>query len=211
MKHARKPLQKSFYSLLFSALSAALLLQGDSFFAQTPYPDDSVRCDGALAGRGDLQIKVKEKCGEPSSKIEYKHYTIIHNMYAVGKESRKRRLSDRYVLQYPETSDYLEALQNIKNHNHSHSHLVSDDDPHKEVVHESKKYRRARQNILKRKELESLFKEYEITWHCRAYEENFEEWTYNLGENRFIRIITFLRGRVVKIEHAGYGFDTNED
>lgn len=33
-----------------------------------------------------------------------------------------------------------------------------------------------------------------------------EEWTYNLGPQQFIRILTFKKGRLVKIEEGGYGF-----
>lgn len=33
-----------------------------------------------------------------------------------------------------------------------------------------------------------------------------EEWTYNLGPQQFIRILTFKNGRLVNIEMGGYGF-----
>jgi len=33
-----------------------------------------------------------------------------------------------------------------------------------------------------------------------------EEWTYNFGPRRFIQVIRFENGRVVKIEDGGYGF-----
>ncbi len=36
-----------------------------------------------------------------------------------------------------------------------------------------------------------------------------EEWTYNLGPQQFIRILTFRSGRLVKVETGGYGFIPN--
>jgi hypothetical protein len=33
-----------------------------------------------------------------------------------------------------------------------------------------------------------------------------EEWTYNFGPNRFIRILRFENGRLVEIEMGGYGY-----
>lgn len=34
-----------------------------------------------------------------------------------------------------------------------------------------------------------------------------EEWTYNFGSRRFVKILRFENGRLVSIENAGYGFD----
>ena len=33
----------------------------------------------------------------------------------------------------------------------------------------------------------------------------YEEWTYDFGPNRFIRKVVFKSGRVVRVEHGGYG------
>jgi len=34
-----------------------------------------------------------------------------------------------------------------------------------------------------------------------------EEWTYNFGSSRFVKILRFENGRLVSIDEAGYGFD----
>ncbi len=34
-----------------------------------------------------------------------------------------------------------------------------------------------------------------------------DEWTYNLGPNRFMRIVTFRNGRVTDIRTGGYGYE----
>jgi len=34
-----------------------------------------------------------------------------------------------------------------------------------------------------------------------------EEWTYNFGSSRFVKILRFENGRLVHIEEAGYGYD----
>jgi hypothetical protein len=36
---------------------------------------------------------------------------------------------------------------------------------------------------------------------------NVEEWTYNLGANRFVRILTFRNGKLTDIRTDGYGYE----
>jgi hypothetical protein len=38
-----------------------------------------------------------------------------------------------------------------------------------------------------------------------------EEWTYNLGPNRFVRIFTFRNGKLVDIRTGGYGYEMKRD
>ena len=37
-----------------------------------------------------------------------------------------------------------------------------------------------------------------------------EEWTYNLGPNRFVRIFTFRNGKLVDIRTGGYGYELKQ-
>ncbi len=46
---------------------------------------------------------------------------------------------------------------------------------------------------------------YGILWHTVAAVK-VEEWVYNLGPNRFMRIVRFENGRVKKIEAGDYGY-----
>lgn len=36
--------------------------------------------------------------------------------------------------------------------------------------------------------------------------DSYEEWTYNFGPSRFLYILTFKNGRLVKIDDDGYGY-----
>ncbi len=38
-----------------------------------------------------------------------------------------------------------------------------------------------------------------------------EEWTYNLGPNRFVRIFTFRNGKLVDIRTGGYGYEMKQE
>ncbi len=38
-----------------------------------------------------------------------------------------------------------------------------------------------------------------------------EEWTYNLGSNRFVRILTFRNGKLVDIKSGGYGYEMKQE
>jgi hypothetical protein len=37
-----------------------------------------------------------------------------------------------------------------------------------------------------------------------------DEWTYNLGPNRFLRILTFRNGKLAEIESGGYGYEMKQ-
>jgi hypothetical protein len=38
-----------------------------------------------------------------------------------------------------------------------------------------------------------------------------EEWTYNFGPNRFVRIFTFRNGSVTDIRTGGYGYEMKKE
>jgi len=38
-----------------------------------------------------------------------------------------------------------------------------------------------------------------------------DEWTYDLGSNRFVGILTFRNGKLVDIKTGGYGYDTKQN
>ena len=38
-----------------------------------------------------------------------------------------------------------------------------------------------------------------------------EEWTYNLGPNRFTRILTFRNNKLVDIRTGGYGYELKQE
>jgi hypothetical protein len=47
----------------------------------------------------------------------------------------------------------------------------------------------------------------ELLIHDRSYEEVIiEEWTYNLGPNRMMRVVRFENGIVVDVSRLGYGY-----
>lgn len=47
----------------------------------------------------------------------------------------------------------------------------------------------------------------ELLIHDRSYEEVVvEEWTYNLGPNRMMRVVRFENGIVVEVNRLGYGY-----
>ncbi len=50
------------------------------------------------------------------------------------------------------------------------------------------------------------FKEHLDTGLDRKVIVNVEEWTYNLGPNRFVRILTFRNGKLVDIKTGNYGY-----
>ena len=199
--------QKIFPGTLAGVISLWLSPFGALFFFYLSAPpllaDDSIRCDGSLFSIGDLQIEVKEKCGEPTEIIEYTEFTVIHSMYITS--HKRHTLADRYIMKYDDASSYLEALKGFQNKNHSHDEIISPAKP-RNPKDKKIKVTRIRENHIQESELETFTEDYDIYWKCKKYEDHFEEWVYNLGENRFVRIITFLRGRVVQIEHSGYGF-----
>jgi hypothetical protein len=54
---------------------------------------------------------------------------------------------------------------------------------------------------------ESGLSRQELLVHDRSYEEILvEEWTYNLGPNRLMRVVRFENGVVVEVTRLGYGY-----
>ena len=172
------------------------------FSAASLYSEESVRCDGSILNVGDLQLEVKEKCGEPTEIIEYTEYTIIHNLY-INSHTHRHKLVSRYILEYNQSDSYLDALSLFRRRDHSHDDILKRKEKYED---DKERFSQRREVFIQKSEIRSLREEYDLYWRCKKYEDHFQEWVYNLGDNRFIRIITFLRGRVVKIDHAGYGF-----
>ncbi|MDH5721334.1 MAG: DUF2845 domain-containing protein [Spirochaetia bacterium] len=195
LKRSRHHFTKPFLSLI-----SFLLL----FFMRPVHPSEAIRCDGALLGQGDLMIEVRKKCGEPADILKYSKYTIIHSKY-LKQKTRKKRLVEKIVTQYTDAESYFEALKEFKKENHSHKNLTLENQKSKDKKTEKKATFKT-ESFIKESEIESIQEEYEFVWRCVGYEDEFEQWIYNLGSNKFIRMITFLRGKIVNIEFGDYGF-----
>jgi hypothetical protein len=63
-------------------------------------------------------------------------------------------------------------------------------------------WRNARQEKLKERLSDGAFRKITIT---------IDEWTYNLGPNRFMRILTFKNGKLTDINTGGYGYEMKRD
>jgi len=183
--------------------------------------EESVRCDGSLFGKDDLQIEVREKCGEPADVIRFSKYTIIHSKYLKMKK-KENRLIEKYIYEYQDSKTYIQDLKEFENKNHPHDKILSefeDSENAKDTnqnnsssndkkINKDEKIKtiQKRKKYMKESEIESIEKEYEIIWICRKYEDDFEQWIYNFGPNKFTRIITFLKGKIIEIETGDYGF-----
>ena len=168
--------------------------------------DDSVRCDGRLLELNDPRIKVLKYCGEPSDRVDYKRHTFIHNRYInlKTKNIRSKLLVDRFVIEFNDTEDYYQELTLFNHKHHTHQHITSHFDNTKKLVIETKSVIR-KHNIFN----DSLFNDLDhenSTWKCLKMSDEYNDWIYNLGPGKFIRIITFRNGKIWNIESGDYGF-----
>lgn len=164
---------------------------------------ESIRCDGSIIEAGDLQSKVLAKCGEPTDRVERKEYTVVHSRYIT--DSHGRYLLDRYVLDFTDPNLYKMEQDLLVRHVHDHSHFMGPFDRDETRTSFREPGRSVRRVLMR--SLPGGLSRYRVSWHCSVTrEDQVSEWVYNLGPTRFIRVLTFRNGRLLRIEMMGYGY-----
>lgn len=170
-------------------------------------------CNNQIVSIGDTKFEVKAKCGEPTSKEVFNEeiirkidpttrqriFAIIEEWtYNLGPQQFIRILTFKNGrLTNIETGGYGFIPDNSLDFGCERS-VVSTGDTKMEVrmkCGEPTSIDIIGEEVLKRKTPNS---------EDRIFV-SIEEWTYNLGPNRFIRIFRFKNGRLAQIETGGYG------
>ncbi len=178
------------------AISAAPLVLA-LIFARPISPEDlpdSIRCDGSIIDVGEIDAKILAKCGTPTYQTEVVRYLVIHTQYFVD-EFRNRTILDEYAATYDNALSFPSYRPTLTGQSHAHDFLSQPSLQHP-----------GNPRILRRRTGHHPGHKGHIIWECQVLEERLQRWVYNLGPGKFIRILTLHNGRLVGLEHGGYGY-----
>ncbi|HTG01509.1 MAG TPA: DUF2845 domain-containing protein [Nitrospirota bacterium] len=178
-------------------------------------PCASMTCQGGIISEGDTRFDLSAKCGEPAAK-ESREDEIIERQ---DDGSRRKLYVTVDVWTYDFGPTQLQRIVTLKNgkiahirtgnygHESNAKHegrecseqavsrgdgkndvLIQCGEPAMKDVHE--------EIVSERLDSGALEKRTVVV----------EEWTYNLGPNRFVRILTFRNGKLTDIRTGGYGY-----
>lgn len=164
---------------------------------------ESIRCDGSIIEAGDLQSKVLAKCGEPTDRVDHKEFTVVHSRYLV--DPKRRYLLDRFVMDFTDPALFAREQGLVGHYNHSHSHFIEPFDRDDTLLTFNDTGRSIRRVLMG--SFPGGRSGYRVAWDCTVTrEDQVSEWVYNLGPTRFIRVLKFRNGRLLRIEMMGYGY-----
>lgn len=155
---------------------------------------DSIRCDGSIIDVGEIDAKILAKCGTPTYQTDVVRYVVIHTQYWID-EFRNRTILDEYAATYDDALSFPSYRSSLIPHGHSHDFL-----------YQRSASATGNPRIVKRKGGQRQGQKGHSIWDCQIVEERMQRWVYNLGPGRFIRILTLHNGRLVGLEHGGYGY-----
>lgn len=190
----------------------------------------ALRCSGSIVERGDRKLEVLEHCGDPLYVENWTDETVVYRVDDKGSNDLNIAfISTAYVEEWTYnfgSSRFIQFLTFIdgklrkieqgpkgfegkepeaKNRSRCGS-LVSHGARKIEVLMDCGQpdviefFGEDRvSTILERLKADRTFKRHDVRVDV-------EEWTYNLGPERFLLFIKFENGRVARIEHGDYGF-----
>ena len=166
----------------------------------------SMRCDGKLVSRGDLRVEVRAACGEPDMVVPVGRMGLSGVMLLPYEELWYYNQGPRRFIREVRLRDARVVTIN------SRGYGFNPDSPgscnHTDF-----------ERGMTRLELMARCGEPD-DWHIRVIQRHYdparpylgssvvleEEWVYNFGPSRFIRVLTLVDGRVREIEWGGRGY-----
>jgi len=195
--------------LMLLLIALALAIPYDKLQAAT------LSCQGGIISDGDSRVDLLSKCGEPDAKDS--HDEEISDRLGEGTRRKLFITVESWTYNFGPTQ--LQrivilkngAIANIRTGNYGYS---KDAKPGQRDCSEQVISRGDRKSDVIAKCGEPGWKdthEEEIserldTGDVRKRYITVEEWTYNLGPNRFVRILTFRNSRLTDIRTGGYGY-----
>ncbi len=180
----------------------------------SPAKADSISCDGGIVSNGDPVVDLLMKCGQPDWKESHQedftdrltpdlkqrtYITVEQWTYNFGSHQLLRTVTIKNgVVTGIRTGNYgtLNNRESVKPE--CGDRIISTGDTKGEVLAKCGEpfYRTSHDEELREHLDETRSRKVVVT---------VEEWTYNFGPQRFLRVITFRNGLVVDIRTGGYG------
>ncbi len=175
----------------------------------------SINCAGGIVSVGDSRVDLLAKCGEPDHKES--HEEAISERLDMGTRQKTFVTVEDWTYNYgPSQFMRIVTLRNGRvanvrtgNYGYSKDAKPSQRDCSEQIISRGD---RTTEVIAKcgdptsKDAHQEEFKERLDTGLFRTVVVNVEEWTYNLGPTRFVRILTFRNGKLADIRTGGYGY-----
>ena len=181
-------------------LLSALLLAGGTAAA------DTMRCDGSVIRTGDRSFEVLRRCGEPSIRDEWDEYLAYHHLPSAHVEQWYYNFGPSRLLHVLHFRNG--KLTRIDTEGHGFDEGSRYCQPN-DIFAGMSQYAllsncgppdaRERRLELRSVPIGSGRRSYPVTVRV-------DEWIYNFGPSRFIRIVTLVNGRVDEIETGDRGY-----
>ena len=176
---------------------------------------DSLSCRGGIISAGDRSIDVLAKCGEPASKES--HQEVLGENLNDTTRQKIFITVDEWTYDFGPTQfmrivvlkNGVVAAVRTGSYGYSRPQQPASRDCSEQIVSVGD----AKFDVLARCG-EPTTKDTHVEEFKERLDDNterkvfvtVEEWTYNLGPTRFMRILTFRNGRLTNITTAGYGY-----
>ena len=180
----------------------------------SPAKADSISCDGGIVSSGDAAVDLLIKCGQPDWKESHReeftdrlapglkqrtYVTVEEWTYNFGPQQLLRIVTLRNsVVTGIRTGQYGPLRDREPAGPACDDRIISTGDTKGEVL------AKCGEPFYRTSHDEELREQFEET-RSRKVVVTVEEWTYNFGPQRFLRIITFRNGKVVDIRTGQYG------
>jgi len=161
------------------------------------------RCDGGLVKRGDRQFEVRDACGEPTVVVPlHTAYTIQHGQVPISEEWQYNFGPNR-LMRFLRFRDG--RLVQVRTGKHGFRTPSSNCRPQHIEKGMTQMELEAHCGEPRSMELRITNQRYRVDRLGQVYRAGTpaEDWIYDFGSNRFVRIVTLINGRVVNIERSG--------
>lgn len=180
----------------------------------------SLDCPGGIIATGDSRLDLVMKCGEPDAKESHDEEIIDRSdpgmkrkvlitveawTYNFGPAQFLRIVTLRNgTVSDIRTGNYGYSKETKQEQHECSESIVSPGDLKTEVL------AKCGEPTIKEVRQEASTEKLDARGERVLYI-TIEEWTYNLGPNRFVRILTFRNGKLKDIRTGGYGYPLKEE
>ena len=180
----------------------------------SPAIADSISCDGGLVSDGNSVVDLLMKCGQPAWKESHQeeftdrlgpglkqrtYVTVEQWTYNFGPQQLLRTVTIKNgVVTGVKTGQYGPSKEREPVMPECGDRIISTGETKGEVLAKcGEPFYRTSYNEELREQFDEI--------HSRRVVVTVEEWTYNFGPQRFLRIITFRNGKVIDVRTGAYG------
>jgi hypothetical protein len=180
----------------------------------------TINCEGGLVSTGDPRIDLLAKCGEPTAR-EYHDEEVSERLDPITRRRAFITVEEWTYNFGPSSLQRIVTLRDgkvaaIRTGNYGYGKTGSPDrrECSEQVVTvgdlKSDVFAKCGEPATKDIRQEEVKRRTDST-HEQSVFITIEEWTYNLGPNRFLRVLTFRNGKLTDIKTGGYGYPMKEE